>query len=30
MWVESEPGHGARFQFRLPGAQVAQAQSLHA
>ncbi len=30
MWVESEPGHGARFQFRLPGAQVAQTQSLHA
>jgi len=30
MWVESEPGRGARFQFRLPGAQVAQAQSLHA
>ena len=30
MWVESEPGRGARFQFRLPGAQVTQAQSLHA
>jgi signal transduction histidine kinase len=30
MWVESEPGRGARFQFRLPGAQVAQAQILHA
>ncbi|HEY2012980.1 MAG TPA: ATP-binding protein [Bryobacteraceae bacterium] len=30
MWVESEPGRGARFRFRLPGAQVAQAQSLHA
>jgi signal transduction histidine kinase len=24
MWVESEPGHGATFCFRLPGAQVAQ------
>jgi signal transduction histidine kinase len=24
MWVESEPGRGARFSFRLPGAQVAQ------
>jgi len=23
MWVESQPGHGARFSFRLPGAQVA-------
>lgn len=30
MWVESEPGQGARFQFRLPGAQVAQPQSMHA
>jgi signal transduction histidine kinase len=30
MWVESESGHGARFKFRLPGAQVSQAQSLHA
>lgn len=30
MWVDSEPGQGARFQFRLPGAQVAQPQSLHA
>ena len=28
MWVESEPGKGARFSFRLPGAQVAQPQSL--
>jgi len=26
MWVESEPGRGARFSFRLPGAHVAQAQ----
>ena len=24
MWVESEPGRGARFSFRLPGAQVSQ------
>src|SRR5207248_1897573 len=24
MWVDSEPGRGARFSFRLPGAQVAQ------
>jgi signal transduction histidine kinase len=24
MWVESDPGHGARFSFRLPAAQVAQ------
>jgi signal transduction histidine kinase len=23
MWVESEPGHGARFSFRLPGVKVA-------
>jgi signal transduction histidine kinase len=30
MWVESEPGRGARFKFRLPGAQVSQAQPLHA
>uniref|UniRef100_Q01RV7 histidine kinase n=1 Tax=Solibacter usitatus (strain Ellin6076) TaxID=234267 RepID=Q01RV7_SOLUE len=28
MWVESHPGRGARFSFRLPGAHVAQAQSL--
>lgn len=27
IWVESEPGHGARFSFRLPGAQAAQAYS---
>jgi signal transduction histidine kinase len=30
MWVESEPGQGARFTFRLPGAQAVQVQSLHA
>jgi len=29
LWVESEPGHGASFKFRLPGAHVTQAQSLH-
>ena len=28
MWVESEPGQGARFSFRLPGAHVALPQSL--
>jgi signal transduction histidine kinase len=28
MWVESAPGRGARFSFRLPGAHVAQAQGL--
>jgi signal transduction histidine kinase len=28
MWVESEPGHGAKFCFRLPGAGVAAAQSV--
>ncbi|HMC57728.1 MAG TPA: ATP-binding protein [Candidatus Solibacter sp.] len=28
MWVDSQPGRGARFSFRLPGAQVAQAQGL--
>jgi signal transduction histidine kinase len=29
MWVESEAGRGARFKFRLPGAQVSQMQTLH-
>ena len=28
MWVESAPGRGARFGFRLPGAHVMQAQGL--
>jgi signal transduction histidine kinase len=28
MWVESQPHRGARFSFRLPGAHLAQAQSL--
>jgi signal transduction histidine kinase len=28
MWVESVPGRGARFSFKLPGAHVAQAQGL--
>ncbi len=28
MWVDSVAGHGARFSFRLPGAQVAQTQTL--
>jgi signal transduction histidine kinase len=28
MWVESHPNQGARFSFRLPGAHIAQAQSL--
>jgi signal transduction histidine kinase len=28
MWLESAPGQGARFSFRLPGAHVAQAQSM--
>ena len=27
MWVESEPGHGARFSFRLPGARIAHSES---
>jgi signal transduction histidine kinase len=30
MWVESEPGHGARFVFRLPGAQVSHPAPVHA
>ncbi len=28
MWVESAPGRGARFSFRLPGAHVTQAQGM--
>ena len=28
MWVESEPGQGATFCFRLPGAQVSQTQTV--
>ncbi|MBS1854759.1 MAG: HAMP domain-containing protein [Acidobacteria bacterium] len=28
MWVESEPGRGARFGFRLPGAQVPEGQGV--
>jgi signal transduction histidine kinase len=28
MWVDSAPGRGARFSFRLPGAQVAQAAAV--
>jgi signal transduction histidine kinase len=28
MWVESNPGRGARFSFRLPGAHAAHTQSL--
>ncbi len=28
MWVESHPGRGARFSFRLPGAHVAQPQGI--
>ena len=27
MWVDAVDGHGARFSFRLPGAQVAQSQA---
>ncbi len=30
MWVESEPGRGARFVFRLPGAQVSHPAPVHA
>jgi len=26
MWVESAPGHGARFSFRLPGAYAVESQ----
>ena len=29
LWVESEPGRGARFSFRLPGAQVSQMHGIH-
>jgi signal transduction histidine kinase len=29
MWVESPPGRGARFSFRLPGAHAAQTQDQH-
>jgi signal transduction histidine kinase len=28
MWVESEPGRGARFSFRLPGARAPQGQGV--
>jgi signal transduction histidine kinase len=28
MWVESEPGRGAHFLFRLPGAHIAQPQGV--
>ena len=28
MWVESAPGRGARFSFRLPGAHLTQPQGL--
>jgi signal transduction histidine kinase len=30
MWVQSEPGHGAHFFLRLPGAQVSASQSVGA
>jgi signal transduction histidine kinase len=30
MWVESEPGRGARFFLRLPGAQVSASQNIGA
>jgi signal transduction histidine kinase len=30
MWVESEPGRGARFFLRLPGAQLSAVQSVNA
>ena len=29
MWVSSQPGHGARFSFRLPGAPVVASQAQH-
>ncbi len=29
LWVESEPGRGARFLFRLPGAHLAQPMGQH-
>ena len=29
MWVDSQPGRGARFSFRLPGARATQAQAQH-
>ena len=29
LWVESEPGRGARFVFRLPGAQVGHPAGVH-
>ena len=29
MWVDSQPGRGARFSFRLPGARASQAQAQH-
>jgi signal transduction histidine kinase len=30
LWVESAPGSGARFVFKLPGAHIAQPQGMHA
>jgi signal transduction histidine kinase len=30
MWVQSEPGRGARFFLRLPGAQIGSSHSLNA
>jgi two-component system NtrC family sensor kinase len=30
MWVESAPGHGARFSFRLPGAYAVESQGMPA
>jgi signal transduction histidine kinase len=29
MWVDSQPGRGARFSFRLPGARATHAQAQH-